>query len=152
MGWMLFAAVIALPVAEVMVWVRVAAVIGAGATILLSVVSVLVGLAILRQQGVSVLLDAHRRLERGEMPVAAAFEGLCLSAAGFLLVVPGFLTDLAALALLVPAVRALLWGWLERRLPPAVPPTGPGPVVIEGEFVEVDRSGRHDDPRQPPRG
>jgi len=154
---MLFAGVIALPVAEVMVWIKVAGVIGAGATILLAVVSVLVGLSILRRQGVMVLLDAHRRLESGEMPVAAAFEGLCLSAAGFLLVIPGFLTDLVALALLIPPVRALLWAWLERRMPPAVPvPTttatsGPG-VIIEGDFVEVDpaaaRPGRRlDDPR-----
>ena len=152
MGWMLFAGVIALPVAEVMTWMKVAGMIGAGATILLAVGSVLLGLSILRRQGLSILLDAHRRLERGEMPVEAAFDGLCLSAAGFLLVVPGFLTDLAALALLIPPVRGMLRGWLERHLPPAVPATQPASVIIEGDFVEVDPAAARRDHRLDPRG
>lgn len=154
MGWMLFAGLIALPVAEIMVWVKMSAVIGAGATILLSVLAVLVGLSILRRQGLAVLLEARSRLEQGEMPVEAAFEGLCLSAAGFLLVLPGFLTDILAVALLLAPVRAALWLWIERNAstfvvtqggPGAGPGGGPrpGPVIIDGDFHEVD-------PKAPP--
>lgn len=155
MGWMLFAGLIALPVAEIMVWVKMAAVIGAGATIALSVLAVLIGLSILRRQGLAVLLDARTRLERGEMPVEAAFEGLCLSAAGFLLVLPGFLTDILAVALLLAPVRAALWVWIERNASTVVVSRGgagagpdrggsrSGPVIIEGDFHEVD-------PKAPP--
>jgi UPF0716 protein FxsA len=111
-----------------------------------------------------VLLDARTRLERGEMPVEAAFEGLCLSAAGFLLVLPGFLTDILAVALLIAPVRAGLWLWIERNAPAAVPQTaggsgpgrsgapGGGPVIIEGDYHVVDpespATGRRIDPKE----
>jgi len=160
---MLFAGLIALPVAEIMVWVKMSAVIGAGATILLSVLAVLVGLSILRRQGLAVLLDARARLERGEMPVEAAFEGLCLSAAGFLFVLPGFLTDILAVALLLAPVRAALWFWIERNATTVMVKTGPGPgqsqgggsrtgpVIIEGDFHEVDPHAPPVDRRVDPR-
>ncbi|CCG39772.1 FxsA family protein [Magnetospirillum molischianum] len=162
MGWMLFAGVIALPVAEIMVWVKMSAVIGAGATILLSVLAVLIGLSILRRQGLAVLFDARSRLEQGEMPVEAAFDGLCLSAAGFLLVLPGFLTDILAVALLLAPVRAALWIWIERNSSVVVSQTGTGPgrgagprsgpVIIEGDFHEVDPKAPPVDRRVDPQG
>jgi len=161
---MLFAGLIALPVAEIMVWVKMSAVIGAGATILLSVLAVLVGLSILRRQGLAVLLDARTRLERGEMPVEAAFEGLCLSAAGFLFVLPGFLTDILAVLLLLAPVRAALWFWIERNGSAVVVAQGgqgagpgrsggarSGPVIIEGDFHEVDPQAPPVDRRVDPR-
>ena len=81
MAWLIMAGIIALPVAEIMVWIKVADAIGALATIGLTVAAVMVGSAILRRQGLAMLLDARARMELGEAPVAAAFDGLCLAAA-----------------------------------------------------------------------
>jgi len=146
MGWMILTGLVALPVVEIMLWIKSASLIGAGATIVVSVGAVLAGFAILRHQGLTTVLEARARLERGEMPVEAAFDGLCLSLAGLLLILPGFLTDALALLLLLPPVRALAWAWLERNgtalqtvaTPRSGTPGGPArPVIIETEYEVV---------------
>jgi len=136
MAWLVILAVLALPVAEIMVWIKSAEWIGAGPTIFVSVGAVLAGIHILRRQGLATLLDARTRLERGEMPVDAAFDGLCLAAAGFLLVLPGLLTDVMALPLLIPAFRRVLRHWVLARAVRPVPSSGP--VVIEAEYTVVE--------------
>jgi UPF0716 protein FxsA len=156
MGWIVILGVVALPVIEIMLWVKSAALIGAGATILLSVGAVVAGLMLLQRQGLSTLLEARARLDQGEMPVEEAFDGLCLSLAGLLLVLPGFLTDALALILLIPAVRVVLWSWVQQH-GTALRPVAPGgqagggggrPVIIETEYevVEAERppAPRHD--------
>ncbi len=137
MGWLIIVGAIALPVAEIMVWIRSAELIGVWPTILLSVAAVMIGTAILRRQGLAMLLDARARMEQGELPLETAFDGLCLAAAGFLLVLPGFITDVMALPLLLPPVRRRLRRWVGRRL------SGPadrsfGPVVIDTEFQVIE--------------
>lgn len=139
MAWLIMVGIIALPVAEIMVWIKVAESIGALATIGLTVLSVMVGSAILRRQGLAMLLDARARLELGETPLAAAFDGLCLAAAGILLILPGFITDALAGLLLLPPVRALLLRWMASRLVMSGPGSGPAdPTVIEAEYHVVD--------------
>ena len=138
MAWLILAGVIALPVAEIMVWIKVAEAIGALATIALTVASVMAGSAILRRQGLAMLLDARNRMERGEVPVAAAFDGLCLAAAGVLLILPGFITDGFALLLLLPPVRALLLGWAASKLVVTAAARSADPTIIEAEYHVVD--------------
>ena len=139
MAWLIMAGIIALPVAEIMVWIKVADAIGALATIGLTVAAVMVGSAILRRQGLAMLLDARARMELGEAPVAAAFDGLCLAAAGILLILPGFITDGVALLLMLPPVRALLLGWAASRLVvTGSAARSADPTIIEAEYHVVD--------------
>lgn len=141
MAWLIVAGVISLPVMEIMVWIKTAELIGAGSTILLSILSFLVGMTILRRQGLAMLLNARARMELGELPVQAAFDGLCLTAAGLLLVIPGFLTDILALLLLLPPVRSGLRLWIASRLTVVqTQQSGPstGPVIIDGDYEIIE--------------
>lgn len=141
MAWLIMVGVLALPVAEIMVWVRLADAIGALATIALTIAAIMAGGAILRRQGLAALLSARGRMDRGEPPVAAVFDGLCLTLAGFLLVLPGFITDILAGLLLLPPVRALLLRQLAARLVVVRNqdgPAGPGPTVIEADYQVVE--------------
>lgn len=135
MAWLVILGVIALPVIEIWLWVRSADWIGVLPTIMVSVGAVMIGMAILRRQGLATLLDARARLDRGEMPMEAAFDGLCLAAAGFLLLLPGFLTDALALPLLLPPVRRWLRAWVARR---AVVERATPPGVIDGDFIVIE--------------
>ena len=142
MAWVIIAAVLSLPVMEIMVWIKVAELIGAGPTILLSILSFLAGMAILRRQGLAMLLDARTRMERGELPLQAAFDGVCLTLAGVLLAIPGFLTDILALLLLLPPVRRGLRRWVGGRL--VVMPERPaGPMVIEADYEIIATEDEH---------
>lgn len=141
--------------AELAVLARVADAVGALATILLLVAVGLVGLSLVRSQGMATLLRARAALDAGRPPVADLFDGACILVAGVLLVLPGFLSDVAACALLLPPVRRLLYKALARRARAVqgARPREQGPIVIEGQYEEVepvsDRS--DDDERRRPR-
>jgi UPF0716 protein FxsA len=122
------------PILELYLLLRVADHLGAGPTVLLVIATALLGIAILRRLGFSLVARLHAGLAPGAPLAAELGPALLLVAAGILLVVPGPVTDAAGFALLVPQLRR----WIARRLAGrrdgAPPPGGRGPVVIEGEF------------------
>ena len=67
--------------------------------------------------------------------------GAVIVAGGALLLLPGFLSDVAGLLCLIPFTRRLLVGWLVKNrlgLRQANPNDAEGPKVIEGEFKRED--------------
>lgn len=146
MAWLIILAIVSLPVIEISLFAQSAAMIGVLPTLALAIVAGMTGISILRQQGLALLMGARSQFSRGEMPVAATFDALCLSVAGILFILPGFLTDAIAILLLLPPVRAGLSWWFSQRLSHIqVRPTPghsrhsshAGPAIIEGEFHVV---------------
>jgi UPF0716 protein FxsA len=153
MAWLVVLGIIALPVVEIALFVKSAELIGTLPTVAVAVLLGMGGLALLRRQGLATALKVRAQLDHGELPVAEAFDGLCLSAAGFLLVLPGLLTDAMGLALLLPPVRHALRRWLARRLRLVStrsprPRPGQSPGTIEADYTVID----HQDPPLPPPG
>jgi len=143
MAWLLIALVIAVPVVEIAVFIKVAQGIGVLAAVLLAIGAGLFGLVLVRAQGLRTLMRAKAMADRGELPVAEMFDGLCVALAGGLLILPGFLSDLVAIALLLPPVRLGLKVWLARHFtlvghdqPGSGRPTGAD--VIDGEYTVVE--------------
>lgn len=140
-GLPLALSVLALLVAEVYTLIRVGGAIGPAPTILLLIAAAVAGSWLVRRQGTAVLARVRAALEHGEMPAQALVEGAVLLAAGFLLMLPGLLSDGVALLLLVPPLRH----WLVRRLGRGAAvaterPAGPRPGrrVIEGDWTRED--------------
>lgn len=138
MAWLVLAAIIAVPVVEIALFIQAAHWLGLLPTIALAIVAGMVGMALLRRQGLEVLLRTRSQMEHGEMPVAEVFDGVCLTLAGALLVLPGFFSDVVALALLLPPVRMMLRGLLVARLAANMARNATGPQVIEAEYKVVD--------------
>jgi UPF0716 protein FxsA len=139
MGWIFLVLLIGWPVLEIAIFIQVGEWIGLFPTILLFLGAGVVGTWLLRAEGISLLMRAQSQMREGIAPVREGFDALCLVAGGVLLILPGFLSDILALALFLPvtrsALRRLLVRSLERRQgPPHAPPQG---VIIEGEFEEV---------------
>lgn len=133
------------PVAEIAVFVQVGSRLGAGMTVLLVVVSAVVGVWLVRRQGLATATRVQAMVARGESPALGMLEGLALLAAGVLLVVPGFLTDIAAFVLLIPPLRrGIIRLYLrhirpEGSVPHHPPGTGkPGRTPLEGKSRRVD--------------
>lgn len=132
---------VGLPLLELYVLIQVGGEIGALSTVLLSVLTALIGGYLVRLQGLSVLMRARLSLAQGEVPALALIEGLMLLVAGFMLLLPGFLTDTLGFALLLPPVRKLLMlpmveGIMTRQAAATAQRQGgeAGPRVIEGEY------------------
>lgn len=105
--WML-AAFLAVPVIEIALFIEVGGLIGLWPTLGLVILSAFVGLALIRRQGVATLGRLRARVEAGGDPSGPIADGALVAIGGVLLMIPGFLTDVLGLALLVPAVRAVL--------------------------------------------
>ena len=137
MAWLLIAAVIAIPVAEIAVFIKTAQWIGLLAAVLLAVGGALIGLMLVRAQGLRTMMRAKTLIDRGEMPVMEMFDGLCVALAGGLLILPGFLSDAVALLLLLPPVRMVLKVWLARHFVVIDQPQS-GPPVIDGDYTVIE--------------
>lgn len=145
MGWLVIGAIIIVPLIEIAVFVKVAGALGLGAAVLLAILAGVAGIWLLRRQGFATLNRARASIERGEAPVAEVFDGLCLLLAGGLLLLPGLLSDVLALLLLVPGLRAGLRLWLGRHLKPrgaVVAAEGGRATIVEGDFRVVDEDDR----------
>lgn len=75
----------------------------------------LLGAAMARNQGLSVLRRIQAELDRGRIPAGPALDGLFVLVAGAFLITPGVLTDAVGFTLLIPAARGPVKRWLRRR-------------------------------------
>lgn len=112
----LFVLLIVVPLAEIATFIQIGDLIGLWPTLLTVVATALIGGFLLRQQGLRTLNKARAELSHNRMPMRSLFDGLCLFAAGLVLLTPGFLTDAVGLLLLVPFVRKVIAERLLRHL------------------------------------
>jgi len=103
------------PFVEIYLLVEIGARIGAPWTILLVVMTAIVGAWLVRIQGLATWRRFQASLARNELPATALVEGLCLLIAGALLLTPGFFTDAVGFACLIPPLRRTLIKHLLRR-------------------------------------
>jgi UPF0716 protein FxsA len=99
---------IVLPVVELLLLGRLGTTIGFGWTVLLVIVTGIVGARLVAQQGRAVWRDIMHRLEIGQIPGVELAHGAMLLVGGALLVTPGVITDAFGLLLLVPWFRELI--------------------------------------------
>lgn len=138
MRWLVIFFVVT-PMVEMYLLIEVGGYIGAAWTIALVMGTAVIGVALLRRQGVSTLTRALARMQRGEVPAQEMAEGLLLAVAGALLLTPGFVTDGIGFALLVPVVRRVLIRRMLDRV--EVVDLGPGPTHGSGPRNGGSRSG-----------
>ena len=93
------------PFAEMLLLFEVADKVGGLSTLMLVVLTAVIGVQILKQQGISTLLRANQRLRSDELPAGEIVEGMLLAGAGAMLLTPGFLTDSIGFAFLLGPLR-----------------------------------------------
>lgn len=103
---------IVVPVVEMWLLIQVGSVIGALPTIALVLLTAMIGVALLRREGLKTLLRGNEKLESGELPAQEMLEGMILAVSGALLLTPGFATDFAGFLGLIPWSRR----WLAAKL------------------------------------
>jgi len=96
------------PVIEMYLLIQVGGLIGALPTIGLVLLTAMIGLALLKQQGLSTLMRANQKLASGDLPAEEVVEGLLLAVGGALLLTPGFVTDFIGFSCLLPFTRAAI--------------------------------------------
>ncbi len=119
-----------MPLGEIAIFIKVGSLIGLWPTLASIVATAILGVALLRRQGLATLAKAQQSLDQGGIPLDAMFHGILLLIAGALLLTPGFLTDALGFLLLVPAVRL----WAGRRAWNMVKSSREVQVTIDGTW------------------
>ncbi len=133
------------PLFELYWLIEVGSYLGAIPTIFLTVFTAVLGGMLVRMQGLATAIKVQKSMAMGEMPAVEMLEGVVLLACGFLLLLPGFFTDIIGFLALVPNIRRwMILTFLKRAqiMQPPPPPHGDAggnkPRVIEGEFHRDD--------------
>lgn len=133
------------PIVEIYLLISIGGVIGAFPTVVLVILTAVIGAALARYQGLATLQRLQATMARGETPAIEMFEGVLLLVGALLLLTPGFMTDLLGFACLIPATRRALAFWGLRRFTRVTPgstsqrhPGKEQPRTIEGEFRRED--------------
>ncbi len=147
-------AVFGLVVAELFVLTRVSSAYGLGVVLLVLLGLSALGVAVLRRGGAGFLAASVATAASGDREATDAIADRAMVAlAGLLLLLPGLVTGLLGLVLLVPVVRGALRPMLAHRVQGWVPTTvrfGSFGPRMRGDVVDVDIVDVDPSPDQPP--
>ena len=99
---------IVIPLIELYLIIKVGSYIGALWTVVIVIMTAVIGVNLLRMQGFNTLKRAQQNMEQGAMPAMEMMEGIVLAVGGALLITPGFLTDTIGFICLIPFTRQAL--------------------------------------------
>ena len=141
----LFLLFLIVPLIEIALFIQIGGIIGLGWTLLIVILTAILGAMLVRSQGLAVLNELRESLENLRDPVESLAHGAMILFSGALLLTPGFFTDAVGFALLVPRIRAWIITAVRDRVVvrevrygrPADAPVDPD--IIDAEFEEVDR-------------
>lgn len=144
----LFWLFVAIPIIEIALFIQVGGLIGLWPTLALVMLGSLLGVAVIRGQSVNALAQVQRSMAEMRDPSQFMAHGMLTMIAGFLLILPGFFTDILGLLLLIRPLREAIMRKMSQRVrmtrmqtggrrPEAHrPPYGDG--VIDGDYVVED--------------
>lgn len=97
--------IIVIPALEIGVLILSGKTIGTISTVLLIILTGVVGAWLAKQQGLEALRNVQQQMQYGQIPGGAIIDGLCILIGGLLLLTPGFITDTVGFLLLIPITR-----------------------------------------------
>ena len=143
----LFALFIAVPLIEIALFIQVGSFIGLGWTLLIVVITAVLGTYLVRAQGLRALADMQKSFSRLNDPTEHLAHGAMILFSGALLLTPGFFTDALGFLLLVPAFRLAVFKCAKARVKVQSFTMGgqghahhpnPDADIVDGEFQEID--------------
>lgn len=110
-----FALFLAWPLIEIGLFVTVGGWLTLWPTLAIVLLTGVLGAYLVRWQGMGVLRELQSAGAQND-PLSPLAHGALILIGGFMLLLPGFLTDVIGLCLMVPAIRSVLIGQLGKRI------------------------------------
>ena len=126
--------IIGIPLIEIYLFIKIGSQIGAFNTVLLILTTAIIGVAYARYEGFNTLKSGIAQLVKNEMPVYEIISGATLAFAAFLLILPGFATDLVGILLVIPFTRKIL---LNRFVKTNINKNKKKNNYIEGDYEDI---------------
>ena len=126
--------IIGIPLIEIYLFIKIGSQIGAFNTVLLILTTAVIGVAYARYEGFNTIKSGIAQLVKNEMPVYEIISGATLAFAAFLLILPGFATDLVGILLVIPFTRKIL---LSRFVKTNINKNRKKNNYIEGDYEDI---------------
>lgn len=111
---------IAIPVVEIAVVLLSGKLIGAFPTLLLIIATGMLGIYLAKTKGLNAFRELKMAIERGKAPGDAIIDGVLTFFGSIILILPGFISDIIGILLVIPATRNLfkpaIYYWLRKKL------------------------------------
>ena len=107
--------IILVPIVEIYLFIKIGSNIGAFNTISLIFITAIIGVIYARYEGLNTLKSGFTQLVKNEVPAYEIISGAAIAFASFLLILPGFATDLIGFLLIFPLTRKLIFGNLSKK-------------------------------------
>jgi UPF0716 protein FxsA len=129
-----------LPLLEIAILIKVGQTIGFWPTMTLLVAAAAYGFVLIREAGLAMVGRMFAAVDEGRLPFESLLDSYAVIIAGMLLIVPGFVSDTAALVVLTPPLRRFA---IRRLLPEALtaPRAAKRPTVIDATSQRTNEEG-----------
>ena len=111
----IFLGIIAIPVIEIYLLIKIGSEIGAITTIFLIFTTAIVGVFYARYEGLNTLKSGFLQMSKNEPPTYEVISGAAIAFAALLLIIPGFFTDIIGFLLIFPFSRKLIFKKLSKK-------------------------------------
>ena len=147
----LLALFLLIPIIELFIMFKIGKVIGLEITILIIIITAIIGAKLTKVQGAKAIKNAQSEIKGGKLPHKEVMDGIMIIIAGAFLLTPGFVTDIVGFSLLLPALRSnyqkLLLALIKTKILFAHSPinkqkkeakSNDEPTTIEAEIINDD--------------
>ena len=135
--------ILGIPLIEIYLFIKVGSQIGALNTILLILISAVVGVWYARYEGFNTLRSGMSQLVKNELPLYEIVSGAAIAFAAILLILPGFATDIIGVLLVFPPTRKIILSRYSKKYSTKSKSDVKKKNYIEGEYEDIeDKDGK----------
>ena len=135
--------ILGIPLIEIYLFIKVGSQIGALNTILLILITAIVGIWYARYEGFNTLRSGMSQLVRNEVPLYEMVSGAAIAFAALLLILPGFATDIVGILLIFPVTRKIILSKYSNGYSSKARSSKSEKNFIEGEYEDIeDKDGK----------
>jgi UPF0716 protein FxsA len=127
--------IILVPILEIYLFIKIGSQIGAFTTISLIFITAVIGVYYARYEGLNTLRSGVSQLYKNQMPLFELMSGAALAVAAFLLILPGFATDLLGFLIIFPFTRKIIFNLFAKNKKNEMYVKDD---LIEGEYEDKD--------------
>tara|TARA_B100000965_G_C19502148_1_gene717949 strand:- start:759 stop:1163 length:405 start_codon:yes stop_codon:yes gene_type:complete len=125
-------AILLIPIVEIYIFIKIGSQIGALSTVLLIFATAIIGIYYVRYEGLNTLKSAFKQVIKNEIPIYEIISGAALAFAALLMILPGFMTDIAGLIIIFPWTRKFFLKKISIKKPQN------NKNFIDGEYEDID--------------
>ena len=135
--------ILSIPLLEIYLFIKIGSQIGALNTVLLILITAIVGIWYARYEGFNTLKSGMSQLVKNKMPLYEIVSGAAIAFAALLLILPGFATDIIGIFLVFPVTRKIILSKYSKNYYSKSKDKVKKKNFIEGEYEDIeDKDGK----------